>query len=49
MSEIFEKLSTAVLEGDAEKAHKLVEKGLKQGLSPKEILDNGLIVGMDEV
>jgi 5-methyltetrahydrofolate--homocysteine methyltransferase len=49
MSEIFEKLSTAVLEGDAEKAHKLVERGLKQGLSPKDILDNGLIVGMDEV
>jgi len=49
MSEIFERLSTAVLEGDAEKAHKLVERGLKQGLSPKEILDNGLIVGMDEV
>lgn len=49
MSEIFEKLSTAVLEGDAEKTHKLVERGLKKGLSPKEILDNGLIVGMDEV
>ena len=49
MSEIFERLSTAVLEGDADKAHKLVERGLKQGLSPKEILDNGLIVGMDEV
>jgi len=49
MSEIYEKLSTAVLEGDADKAHKLVERGLKQGLSPKEVLDNGLIVGMDEV
>jgi 5-methyltetrahydrofolate--homocysteine methyltransferase len=49
MSEIYERLSTAVLEGDAEKSHKLVERGLKQGLSPKEILDNGLIVGMDEV
>ncbi|MGD8405698.1 MAG: corrinoid protein [Anaerolineales bacterium] len=49
MSEIYERLSTAVLEGDAEKAHKLVERGLKQGLTPKEILDNGLIVGMDEV
>lgn len=49
MSELFERLSTAVLEGDAEKSHKLVERGLKQGLSPKEILDNGLIVGMDEV
>ena len=49
MSEIFERLSTAVLEGDADKSHKLVERGLKQGLSPKELLDNGLIVGMDEV
>ena len=49
MSEIFEKLSTAVLEGDAKKTHQLVERGLKNGLSPKEILDNGLIVGMDEV
>jgi 5-methyltetrahydrofolate--homocysteine methyltransferase len=49
MSDIFERLSTAVLEGDAEKSHKLVERGLKQGISPKEILDNGLIVGMDEV
>jgi 5-methyltetrahydrofolate--homocysteine methyltransferase len=49
MSDIFERLSTAVLEGNAEKSHKLVERGLKQGISPKEILDNGLIVGMDEV
>jgi 5-methyltetrahydrofolate--homocysteine methyltransferase len=49
MSELYERLSTAVLEGDAEKTHKLVERGLKKGLSPKEILDNGLIVGMDEV
>lgn len=49
MSEIFEKLSTAILEGDAEKTPKLVNRGLKKGLTPKEILDNGLIVGMDEV
>ena len=49
MSEIFERLSTAVLEGDADKTQKLIERGLKKGLSPKELLDNGLIVGMDEV
>jgi len=49
MSELFERLSTVVLEGDAEKVRKLVERGLKQDLSPKDILDNGLIVGMDEV
>ncbi len=49
MSELFERLSTVVLEGDAEKVRKLVERGLKQDISPKDILDNGLIVGMDEV
>ena len=49
MSRIYERLSTAVLEGDAEKTPKLVERGLKQGLAPKDILDNGLVVGMNEV
>jgi 5-methyltetrahydrofolate--homocysteine methyltransferase len=42
-------LSTAVLEGDDEKTKKLTQKGLDQGLNPKEILDNGLVIGMDEV
>jgi 5-methyltetrahydrofolate--homocysteine methyltransferase len=49
MSDIFERLSTAVLEGDIEKTPKLVNRGLKRGHSPKELLDNGLIIGMDEV
>lgn len=49
MSRIYERLSTAVLEGDAEKTRQLTEKGIEQGLDPKEILDNGLVVGMDEV
>jgi 5-methyltetrahydrofolate--homocysteine methyltransferase len=49
MSELYEKLSTAILEGDAESIRKLVQRGLKQDLAHKEILDNGLIVGMDEV
>jgi 5-methyltetrahydrofolate--homocysteine methyltransferase len=49
MSRICERLSTAVLEGDADKTPKLVERGLKQGLAPKDILDNGLVVGMNEV
>jgi 5-methyltetrahydrofolate--homocysteine methyltransferase len=49
MSEIYERLSTAILEGNAEKTPKLVNRGLKKGHSPKELLDNGLIVGMDEV
>jgi 5-methyltetrahydrofolate--homocysteine methyltransferase len=49
MSRVFERLATAILEGDAEKAPKLVERGLKQDLLPKDILDNGLVVGMNEV
>jgi 5-methyltetrahydrofolate--homocysteine methyltransferase len=49
MSELFEKISTAILEGDEEKAPKLVSRALKQGTSPKEIMDNGLLVGMGEV
>jgi 5-methyltetrahydrofolate--homocysteine methyltransferase len=49
MSRIYERLSTAILEGDAEKAPRLVERGLSQGLVPKDILDNGLVPGMNEV
>ncbi len=49
MSAIYERLSTAVLEGKEEGIPKLVQKGLDEGLSPKDILDNGLIVGMNEV
>jgi 5-methyltetrahydrofolate--homocysteine methyltransferase len=49
MSAIYERLSTAVLEGNEERLPKLVQKGLDEGLAPKDILDNGLIVGMNEV
>jgi 5-methyltetrahydrofolate--homocysteine methyltransferase len=49
MSRVFERLSTSILEGDADKAPKLVERGLKEGLTAKEILDNGLVPGMNEV
>ena len=49
MSTITEQLAAAVLEGDCEKVPQLVQQGLDQGLAPKEILDNGLVAGMDEV
>ncbi|HZD57361.1 MAG TPA: corrinoid protein [Anaerolineales bacterium] len=49
MSEILEMISTTILEGDAEKAPGLVQKALDEGLAPKAILDNGMIVGMNEV
>jgi len=49
MSAIYEQLSTAILEGNSEKMPTLVQKALDQGLVPKDILDNGMVVGMNEV
>ncbi len=50
MSEkLFEKLSTAILEGDSETSASITQQGIDDGVSPKDILDHGLIVGMDEV
>ena len=49
MSEIYQQLSTMVIAGDDENAPDLVQKALDEGLPPIEILDNGLLVGMNEV
>jgi 5-methyltetrahydrofolate--homocysteine methyltransferase len=49
MSRLYERISTAIMEGDAEKTANLVQRGLDQGLVAKDILDNGMVVGMGEV
>ena len=49
MSDLFERISTAIMEGDSEKMPKLVERALKKDISAQDILDNGLVVGMSEV
>jgi 5-methyltetrahydrofolate--homocysteine methyltransferase len=49
MSEILEQISTAVIEGDLDEITDLTEDALDDGLSAKEILDNGLMAGMDYV
>ena len=49
MSRIYERISTAILKGDEDKTPKLVTRALEQGLVPKDILDNGMVVGMNEV
>jgi 5-methyltetrahydrofolate--homocysteine methyltransferase len=49
MSRIFERISTAILEGDEEQAPKLVQKALDAGHTPSEVLSNGLLAGMGEV
>jgi len=50
MSEkILEKLSTAVLEGDSATSSEAAQAGLDEGLTAKDLLQKGLIPGMDEV
>ena len=49
MSEIFEQLSTCVLEGDAEKAESLTKQAVADGIPANDILNKGLVVGMAEV
>ncbi|MBN1314959.1 MAG: corrinoid protein [Anaerolineales bacterium] len=49
MSNLFERISTAILEGNDEQAPKMVSRALQKGESAKEILENGLLVGMGEV
>jgi len=49
MSEILEQISTAVIEGDLDEIMDLTEDALDEDLSAQEILDNGLMAGMDYV
>ncbi len=49
MSEILEEIATAVIEGDLGAIADLTEDALDEDLSAQEILDNGLMVGMDHV
>jgi 5-methyltetrahydrofolate--homocysteine methyltransferase len=49
MKEVLGKLSMAIIEADAQTAVALTRQALAEGLSPKEILDQGLVPGMDHV
>lgn len=49
MSDILVKISQAVIESDVGAIVGLTEQALGEGLSPQEILDNGLVSGMDHV
>lgn len=46
---LLEKISSAVVEGDDEAVCELVEKAIKEGTAPLEILEQGLVPGMDVV
>ncbi len=49
MSEILSEISTAVIKGDVEAIAELTEDALDDGFSAKEVLDQGLLPGMDHV
>ena len=49
MSEILTKMSTAVIEGRAEGIAAMAQQALDEGCSPQEVLDAGLMPGMDHV
>lgn len=46
---ILDNIKNAVLEGEDELTAELVQKAIDEGMEPKDILDNGLVKGMDEV
>jgi 5-methyltetrahydrofolate--homocysteine methyltransferase len=49
MSEILSTITTTVIEGNLEEMDELTRDALDEGISAKEILDNGLMPGMDYV
>jgi len=49
MSEILSELSTAVIEGNLDDIEDLTQDALDEGLDAKQILDQGLMPGMDHV
>ncbi len=49
MSELYEALADAVIDGKIEDATRLTRQALAEGAPPSEILDQGLLPGMDVV
>lgn len=49
MADILQKIASNLYDGEDEAVDELVQKALDQGLAPGEILQGGLIAGMDEV
>jgi 5-methyltetrahydrofolate--homocysteine methyltransferase len=49
MADILQKIASELYEGEDESVAALVQQALDQDLSPKEVLQDGLITGMDQV
>jgi 5-methyltetrahydrofolate--homocysteine methyltransferase len=49
MSDILQEIATHLYNGDQEEVAQLVQQGLDEGMAAAELLQSGLIAGMDEV
>lgn len=49
MSELLEKIAAGIIEGNLNEVPDLVQNALDEGMGPSKILENGLVVGMNEV
>jgi 5-methyltetrahydrofolate--homocysteine methyltransferase len=49
MADIYEKIMTSLYHGEEEEVASLVRMALDDGLDPQDVLQNGLIAGMDQV
>jgi len=49
VEDILQKIATNLYEGEDQEVAELVQEALDQGMTPDEILQEGLIAGMDEV
>ncbi|MGD9100711.1 MAG: corrinoid protein [Anaerolineae bacterium] len=49
MSELFQKIASNLYEGEDQEVARLVQQALDQDIAPSDILQGGLVAGMDEV
>lgn len=49
MSRIFEEIQDATIDGEAEEVEELVQEALEEGLTPQDIISEGLVEGMNTV
>jgi 5-methyltetrahydrofolate--homocysteine methyltransferase len=49
MSKVLERLAAVILEGDMDASPDLVRKAVEEGISPSDILNKGMVLGMNEV
>lgn len=49
MNELYEQIAESVVNGMADDVENLVQRAINQGKKPKDIINNALVVGMNEV